>query len=356
MRRNLQWVLLLIASAACVAILKFLRLPAALLLGPMAAGVLVAVLGGTPKIAPWCFQLSQALIGCMIARSMPHSFGAQLSKHVPVLVVSTIGVLPVSGLLGWLLTRWRIFPGSTAVWGSWPGAATAMVLLADAHGADARLVAVMQYLRVLLVAVVASVVARIASVPMSSGAGVLQRSPGISWLPIAEGLAIVLAGFFIARRIRLAAGALLVPLVLSFALQRTGLVHVELPSSILAIAYAIIGWSVGLRFTMPVLLYAAGRLPWVIASNLLLIAVCGIFAVALDKITGIGLLAAYLATSPGGADSIAIIAASGHVDMAFVMAFQTSRFVLILLIGARLARLVARYAVPGGVKDSQETD
>jgi len=63
-----------------------------------------------------------------------------------------------------------------------------------------------------------------------------------------------------------------------------------------------------------------------------------------------GLLAAYLATSPGGADSIAIIAASGHVDMGFVMAFQTSRFVAILLVGSRLARFIARHAVPSDGK------
>ena len=41
-----------------------------------------------------------------------------------------------------------MLPGTTAVWGSSPGAATAMVLMAEAFGADARLVAFMQYLRV----------------------------------------------------------------------------------------------------------------------------------------------------------------------------------------------------------------
>jgi len=344
-RPSLQWVLLLVLSAVCVVILKFLRLPAALLLGPMVAGIVIAVLGGTPRIAPWGFQLSQALIGCMMARAIPHSFGGQIAKQAPIFLISTFGVLAVSGLLGWLLTRWRVFPGSAAVWGSWPGAATAMVLLSDAHGADARLVAVMQYMRVLLVAVVASVVARIAIVPTGSAAAV-QQPTGIQWLPLTAGLAIVLAGFFIARWTRLTAGALLVPLVLSFALQGMGRVNVELPQPMLAVGYAVIGWSVGLRFTRPVLHYAAGRLPWIVASSLLLIAACGVIAVALDKVTGMGLLAAYLATSPGGADSIAIIAASGHVDMGFVMAFQTSRFVAILLVGSRLTRFIARHAVP----------
>jgi uncharacterized protein len=55
-------------------------------------------------------------------------------------------------------------------------------------------------------------------------------------------------------------------------------------------------------------------------------------------------LTAYLATSPGGADSVAIIAASSsHVDVPFVMAMQMARFILVLLVGPALARAVARW-------------
>jgi hypothetical protein len=46
--------------------------------------------------------------------------------------------------------------------------------------------------------------------------------------------------------------------------------------------------------------------------------------------------------SPGGADTAAIIAASSNVDMPFVMAMQTTRFVVILLTGPAIARFVAR--------------
>lgn len=41
-----------------------------------------------------------------------------------------------------------------------------------------------------------------------------------------------------------------------------------------------------------------------------------------------GPLTAYLATSPGGADSVAIIAASAHVEISFVMAMQLARFLV----------------------------
>jgi hypothetical protein len=65
-------------------------------------------------------------------------------------------------------------------------------------------------------------------------------------------------------------------------------------------------------------------------------------------VAGIDPLTAYLATSPGGADSAAIIAMASNVDVAFVMAMQTTRLILILLIGPSVAGFIARHE--GAVK------
>jgi uncharacterized membrane protein AbrB (regulator of aidB expression) len=53
-------------------------------------------------------------------------------------------------------------------------------------------------------------------------------------------------------------------------------------------------------------------------------------------------LTAYLATSPGGVDSVAIIAASTKVDVSFVMGLQTIRLLFVLLVGPFLSRFVAK--------------
>jgi uncharacterized protein len=45
---------------------------------------------------------------------------------------------------GWVMSRFRIIPGTTAVWGMLPGGATVMMLMAEAYGADSRLVAFMR--------------------------------------------------------------------------------------------------------------------------------------------------------------------------------------------------------------------
>jgi uncharacterized protein len=105
-----------------------------------------------------------------------------------------------------------------------------------------------------------------------------------------------------------------------------------------------VGWSIGLRFDRLILAYAARALPRLIASILALVAVCGVFAALLVTFSGVDPLTAYLATSPGGADSVAIIAASTHVDMPFVLAMQTFRLLMVMLIGPGIARLLAASA------------
>ncbi|MBO0757712.1 MAG: AbrB family transcriptional regulator, partial [Bradyrhizobiaceae bacterium] len=80
-------------------------------------------------------------------------------------------------------------------------------------------------------------------------------------------------------------------------------------------------------------------------SILCLVAVCGVFAALLVPFARVDLLTAYLATSPGGADSVAIIAASTHVDVPFVLTMQTLRFLLVMLTGPGIARLLAASAI-----------
>ena len=284
---------------------------------------------------------------------MPQDILYRLSTHGNIFLATIVGVVLVSSALGWTLTRWHVFPGTTAVWGSSPGAATAMVLMADAYGADSRLVAVMQYTRIILVASVASLVARLGMPEAPEITQAASLFAPVDWPDFGWGLALVAVSVVIARRCKIAAGALLVPVVLGSAMQHLDWVDIQLPRLLLAVAYAVVGVSIGSRFTRPILVYAARRLPWAVASNLTLIAGCGCIAMVLAKFTGVDLMTAYLATSPGGADSIAIIATSGDVDVGFVMAFQTARFILVLLTGTHLARFVARHALPGAEGNPQ---
>ncbi len=339
-RAVFQWAGLLTVSAVLVAVLTGAHLPAALLLGPMVAGIAVSSAGAALCVPGRCYVAAQAVLGCLIARSLPVSALGGLLRDWPLLLAGILSVIAASGALGWLLTRWRVLPGTVAIWGSSPGAAMAMTLMAEAYGADVRLVAFMQYLRVACVVMVGSLVVRV----WGAGPGIVIEEPAwfsaVAWGPFAGTLALAALGFF-AGRLRIPAGPMLVPLALGVILQGEGWLAIELPPWLLAASYCVIGWSIGLRFTRPILCHAMRALVPVIGSIAALFAVCAVFALSLVVFAGVDPLTAYLATSPGGADSVAIIAASSPVDLPFVVGLQTARFLLVLLTGPIIARFIA---------------
>ncbi|MGQ4273074.1 AbrB family transcriptional regulator [Terrihabitans sp. B22-R8] len=336
-----QWLLLFGLSALFAAIFEVLGLPAALLLGPMIGAVIIGTHAGTIAAPRVPYLLAQALISCLIVRGIPSSI-LDVLIHDGLLFIGLIAaILAASGFFGWMLMRWQVFPGTTAIWACWPGAASAMVLMAEDYGADARLVAFMQYLRVVMVAVVASIVALFWTGQGAAEAAAIIWFPPINWLAFAETMGLALAGVVAALWLKIPGGSFVVTLGVGIALHVMGWIEIELPPWLLAISYALVGWRVGLSFTRPVLLHAARALPQVFGSILGLIVICAGFAFLLTRYAGIDPLTAYLATSPGGADAIAIIAASTHVDIGFVMAMQTLRFAVVLIAGPYLARFFA---------------
>jgi membrane AbrB-like protein len=144
--------------------------------------------------------------------------------------------------------------------------------------------------------------------------------------------------------LRVPAWGLLGPMLLLSVLHTIGLVAIDLPGWLLAAAYAVLGWYIGLSFRREVLLHAWRALPVVAGSALCLMALCAVLAWCLTRVAKVDALTAYLATSPGGLDSVAIIAASTpRVDLAFVLALQSVRLVFAIAFGPLIAGLLTEY-------------
>ena len=224
-----------------------------------------------------------------------------------------------------------------------------MVIMADASGADGRLVALMQYLRVVLVTVLATLVAGFGA-HQSFTYGFTHAAPPVDWWAwhssanIAATMGLVLGGLVLASVLRIAIGAMLIPLAAGLLFQTVGWLTIELPSPLLVLAYALLGWSIGLRFSHAILSHAWRVLPHMLAAIGLMIVLGLVLAGSLVLVGGFDPLTAYLATSPGGADSVAVISASAAVDGGFVMAMQLARFAMVVVTGPRLFRWVARRA------------
>ncbi|MGD9637987.1 MAG: AbrB family transcriptional regulator [Alphaproteobacteria bacterium] len=333
---------LVFLSIVLSSIMTWLGIPAAFLLGPLVSGIIIANYGHKISINAAAYNLAQGFTGCMIAQtvsSMQIENGSETNWWF--FIVGALTVVALSTILGLVMMRTQILPGTTIAWGLSPGAATAMTIMADSYGADTQVVAFMQYLRVLLVATIASTASRIWGDNNYNHVASNVWVQTILWLPLLQTTAVVILCCLTAHFIKFRAGGLLLSLLAGIVLSRCGLITIELPKPLLAIAYAFIGWRIGLNFTPELLKHAVKALPRILFCTITLIGLCGLLAACLVFFWNIEPLTAYLATSPGGADTVAIIASSSKVDADFVMTMQILRFMFVLILSPFFAKIIA---------------
>lgn len=341
-----RWLLLVGVSLPVAWILRGQGLPAAFLVGPMLCAIVFSLFGERLALPRRLFLGAQSLIGCAVAESITAAIVVTIASEWSLMLLIVASTVLAGAIAGWTLVKFQTLPGTTAAWGSIPGGASAMVAMAEEYGADARLVALMQYLRMLIVVLTASAVAQLVLV---SGATPIASAPAPSlsfggWPAVLATLAVAGSGALLGRCLRIPAGAILVPIVLGGALHSTGFLNVSQPFWMQAGASALLGWYVGLGFDRSLLISAFRLLPRLFLSAVFLIALCAASGWLLVAILHIDPLTAYLATSPGGLDSIILIAIGSQTDVAFIVAVQTLRLFVVILSGPSIARFICRNA------------
>ena len=338
-----QWPALLLCAAAVGQLLHHLTVPAGLFLGPMLVAILFGVSGARLSLNRQVFRFGQGCVGLLVAHSVTWAVLVSVAQSWPLMLLATLITVVLSALVGLGTVRLGGIPGSTAAWGTAPGAASAMVSMAEENGADARVVATMQYVRVVCVVMIGSLVSHLLGA--TPGSGAVANAPALNEGPhlinIQASVAVVLLGLVVGNR--MPAGALLAPLLIGGALQLSGALTISLPEPLLAFAYGAIGCYIGLRCDRPTVRYVWKRLPTMVAGAVALILLCAACAWGLAMAMGTDFLSMYLATSPGGLDAMAIIAVETHADVGLVLAMQTLRLFGVILTGAYCARQIIRW-------------
>ncbi len=76
-----QWTILIALSAVLGGILLWLQAPAALMLGPLAAAMVLASFGSKVRFPLRPFVFSQGIVGCLIAKMVPLSILSDIASH-----------------------------------------------------------------------------------------------------------------------------------------------------------------------------------------------------------------------------------------------------------------------------------
>lgn len=340
-----RWAVLVALTAAVTLVITAFGVPSPALFGGLLVATVLALAGRAPAHVPdGATTAAQAVIGVVIGLlAQPGTLGAVARDWLPVLLVA-VGTLLVSMGAGLLMGVRRDVSPLTGMLALTAGGASGLVAVSRELGGDERLVAVVQYLRVGIVTATMPVVAALAFGATVTGGTGDGSGPGVPW-PVDLGFLAVCvgAGLVLARLARVPAGGLLGPMTVALVLGLGGLSFgAEPPVLLVEVAYAVIGWQAGVRFTRASLRTVLGALPLATALIAAVVGLCAGLGLLLSRLTGVTPLEGYLATTPGGVYAVLATAISAGGDVTFVVAVQVLRVVLMLLVAPAIARIVGR--------------
>jgi uncharacterized protein len=342
MRTAAPWIVLGAATAAASFALSAVGLPSPTLFAALLVGLAAALLAPRSgrTLPNWTFIAAQAVCGVTLGAYLESdSLETIAGSWLPVLLVSA-GTLALSIAAGWVLARTTELDPPTATLGMIAGGASGIVGMAKDLGGDDRLVAFMQYLRVLIVVLATPLLVTIFG--GGEGIGSVPNEDPLAtprdWLITA---AVAPLAALLARRVGVPAGTLLGPMVVAGALTLSGVGFV-VPPVVRELAFALIGLQVGLKFTLDTVRQLGRLLFPVLAALAGIMAGCFGLAVILDLTTPLSLRDAYLATTPGGIYAVLAVAFGANANTTFILAVQGLRLLVVVLLAPLAVRRVAR--------------
>jgi uncharacterized protein len=341
-RRMLSWFLLTALTAAVTIPLTRIGVPSAALFAALAVGIVLALCSLAPSRVPRRAGVAaQGILGVYIGTMVHQDAVGALSSDWPIVLavaVATLGLSVASGVLLGLHRDVTPLTGSLALVA---GGASGLVAIARELGGDDRVVSVVQYLRVgLVTASMPLVVTLVYHADKSRGAVPVAQTDSAPWyLSVVMLIVLVLVGTTLGRLVRLPGAGLLGPLALTVVLQLTGLsLGLAVPTVLVQIGYALIGWQAGVAFTRESLRAVGRMLPAAVGLIVVLgVATAGL-GVLLAHVAGLTPLEGYLATSPGGVYAVLATAVETGSNVTFIIAAQVVRILLMLFAAPLLAR------------------
>ena len=158
MGRLRQWVGLALCISAITLVLAWIGTPSPPLFGSLLGASAFAFITSSvpaehrPSIPRSVFLVAQATVGLMVGAQVDLDALQAFGSDWPAILGVTLATLVASTVSGLALCRYGV-NAATGVFSTIAGGASGMSAIADDLGADARVVAVIQYLRVLIVLV-----------------------------------------------------------------------------------------------------------------------------------------------------------------------------------------------------------
>jgi membrane AbrB-like protein len=349
-----QWKtgLLLIAVFASGCFCKMVHLPAAWLIGSLITSAIFSMKGWARIALPRSvYLLLQAVIGVTLAGTFSMSSLTLLSVHwipVSLVILLMLGFTVLNAI--YLIYVNKLHP-ATAMLGSLPGGAGEMTAISEQFGADPRLVSVIQYARLLIIIISVSLISHVlgsfisafhvTDVGMLHAGLVLTTVVPQTMTNFFLCVAVALCGGVLGTVSRIPCGTLMVPMVMAIVMSVQG--HaIAWPDEVLALAYSIMGMMIGSRFDEATLAELKRLCAPLLLTTLFLMIGSIVLTVLFVCWMPINGLSSFLAATPGGLDSIAVMANELNADSTVVLTVHFCRLMLVLILGPQLVRVFSK--------------
>jgi membrane AbrB-like protein len=248
------------------------------------------------------------------------------------------------------LTRVHGWNVLTAVFASVPGGlAQVMALAAEERDCDIRGVAIVQTLRVVILAVVLPAALSLAgfagAVRLPASPTAIAEAPGAFAILVGAATAVALG----LLRLGFPGGVMFGPLVVSAVLHGGAFVSVTMPVWLATAAMVVLGTLSGGRFTGTPFRLLLGYLGAAMGAFMVSLVVAGAIGIAVTLMTPLPVSDVIVAYAPGAVDAMMILALALHLDPVFVGAHHLTR-VLVVSLGLPF---LARYFSACGAGDGK---
>jgi membrane AbrB-like protein len=321
-----------------------LRIPLPYVVGPMFANMVTALM--FPKIElwvpAWLKLASLMVIGALFGMTVT----PDLIYHIPqwwptMLLIVVFVVLAVASVT--LFMRAMGYDMVTSYFSSTPGGMIAAIAMSSAYHADVRTVSLTQSIRMIVTVFTIPIAFRLfADYHPTDAVAVALKATNVELRDVALGIAASIGGYYAGKLIRVPSPHMFGPMIGVAAVNLTGILHLQFPDPLVAVAQIVIGAEVGASFTgIRVRQVARGLMTGVVAGFIIL-GVGVACAMIAHWITGISSTQLILAFAPGGFAEMALVAFGLGSDLTFVIFHQLVRYILVMIASPTMVAVLRR--------------
>ena len=326
---------------------SLVRIPLPWMLGPLFFVGLAGINGIKVSDIRGGRQTGQLLVGCALGLYFTPEVSRQLLEFGVYIVLAAFLAIMAGGLGSLVLRRVSGIDAATAFFGSVPGGAAEMAVMAERAGARFDQVALCHSLRLLLVVSIIPI-----AVTMTGASGSSSYTP-LTTAIVPEGLAVLILLAAVTSWLFTKTGMpnawLLGPLLASMAVTISGFTLSAIPQILSVAAQILIGCALGTRFKPSLRSESKQLVKGILAGASCTLVLSTLLGILVAWLIDESIPAMILATSPGGIAEMCLTAKILKLGVPLVTSFQVTRLAIVITCSLPLWNLFRR------LKNSEKT-